>query len=139
MIALAATACDRSPALSSCEDPLGGVYAVDDRRWMILDHRPPGAARTLEAYPLFADVPAVEGLEVAPRVIDLDAGLAGVVRRRYLRAATSCTSKVPARITACAGDTVDVVLAEPPPPTRFAPCVFGRAEPSRRERWTRVE
>jgi hypothetical protein len=100
---------------------------------MVLDR---GSA--IEAYPLFVDVPSVSGLEIAPRVIDLERegdALVGHVRRRYMRGMASCTAKLPVRITACAGDALDVLLADPVPPLAFEPCRFPRAEGNRRERW----
>jgi hypothetical protein len=69
---LAIAACRRDP-IASCDDDLRGVYLAASERWMVLDH---GA--TLEAYPLFPDVPGgATGdavLEVAPRVIDFERG-----------------------------------------------------------------
>lgn len=135
-LVVALAACGR-PAIDSCEDRLDGIYTVDGKAWIVTDHRIAGKSRTLEAYPLFPDVPPSEGLEVAPRVIDFAADLSGVVRRRYMRGATGCTAKVPARITQCSAEGLEIVLADPAPPTGFVPCTFGRTEPSRREKWRR--
>lgn len=117
--AAAGAACDRRPPLASCEDDLRGVYVAAGRRWMILD----GGAE-LEAYPLFPDVVPVPGLEVAPRVISLQrgpaetrgGGIRGTVRRRYMRGSQVCVGRAPARVTACAGTALELVLADPDPP-----------------------
>ena len=123
LIALAIlAACDHRAPIESCHQDLGGTYVSAGQRWMLLDN---GA--TLEAYPLFPDVPVTSapgslGIEVAPRVIDLvrdDDGISGVVRRRYLRAAASCEAAIPARITVCADDALDILIADPVPPIQF--------------------
>jgi len=149
--ALFVCACAPTPTrapIAACSDDLRGVYVVDGKRWMILDHR-----ATLEAYPLFDDVhhaaAAAPGLEVAPRAIDLQRTpamerpapgadeLAGTVTRRYLRGADRCDAQARARVTACSGDTLELVLADPVPPITFAPCAWGQPASSRRERWRR--
>ena len=132
-IALAAISfmagCDRRAPITSCNQDLTGAYAEGDKRWMVLDHKV-----TLEVYPLFPDVPQ-SGLEVAPRVIDLvrDApasrqaskypwggtAIDGHVKRRYMRGTAMCTARIPVRVTACAGDALEVVLADPVPPLQF--------------------
>jgi len=140
VLASAGGACDRRPPLGSCADDLRGVYAAGDQRWMLLDD-PDG----LEAYPLFPDAPPVPGLEVAPRVLRLRRapdGIAGHVHRRYMRGSRQCVAEVPARITACAGDAIELVLADPAPPIAWpaapdAPCGWPRPDSSRRERWIR--
>jgi hypothetical protein len=139
-IALACGACDRRPPLASCEDDLRGVYAADGRRWMLLDE-----AGALEAYPLFSDAPPAPGLEVAPRMIALQRtprGITGHVRRRYMRGSQACVAEVPARVTACAGDAIELVLSDPEPPIAWPaapeqPCGWPRPGSSRRERWIR--
>jgi hypothetical protein len=116
------------------------VYAGADGRWMLIDDR-----ATLEAYPLFPDVPAAPGLEVGPRVIDLrrsEDGLTGHVRRRYMRGSAVCTAKVPVRVTSCGGDALQLVLADTAPPLTWPadaeqPCGWPRPAPSRVERWIR--
>jgi len=78
--------------------------------------------------------------EVAPRVIDLERrgdALSGTQHRRYMRAADRCDDRVPVRVTACAGDTLDIVLADSVPPLSYAPCTWPSRAPSRRERWRR--
>jgi hypothetical protein len=131
-VALAAAACGRHH-ITSCDDDLGGVYADDDdRRWMILDD---GAS--LEGYPLFDDFHGGSGLEVAPRALDLyRPKLVGEVRRRYTRypGGDACTTRAPVRVTACADDELELVLGDPAPPVRFAPCAQPVAD-SRAERW----
>ncbi len=147
VVAVAIAGCDHPPPLASCTDDLRGVYVVDPgsateapgdiRRWMVLDHRV-----TLEAYPLFDDRDrALPGLEIAPRVLDLRRegdSLAGEMRRRYLRGADRCEARATVRITACRGETLELVLADPVPPTGFTPCTWGELATSRRERWSRV-
>jgi hypothetical protein len=118
-VALAVVAsCDRRAPIASCDQDLTGTYVSDGKRWIIQDH-----GDTLEAFPLFADIPAGDpSLEIAPRVIDLvrlDDGISGAVRRRYMRGPAQCHAKIPVRITACAGDTLDVLLADPVPPLQF--------------------
>jgi hypothetical protein len=127
-------ACGR-PAITSCEQDIGGVYVFEGARWILVDR---GA--TLEAFPLFPDVPVVAETEVAPRVIDLDrtpAGVAGHVKRRYMRGAKACIGKAPARVTACRSESIDIVLSDPVPPLEVAPCTFPRHDGNRRERWLR--
>jgi hypothetical protein len=132
-----AGACDRTEPIASCTDDLRGVYAVTGARWMVLDHR-----TTLEAYPLFDDAAGrrADGVEIAPRVLDLRRDgrtLAGSVRRRYLRGTDVCTARAPARVTRCAGDTLELVLGDPLPPLGFSPCAWPSPAPTRRERWIR--
>jgi hypothetical protein len=127
-------ACGR-PAITSCDDDLGGIYSFEGARWIVVDH-----GSTLEAFPMFPDVPAVPDTEVAPRVIDLErttAGVAGLVKRRYMRGSKACTSRVPARVTACRTESIDMVLADPVPPLAVDPCAFPRHDVNRRERWLR--
>jgi hypothetical protein len=128
---MAAAACGHH--VRSCEDDLAGVYADDDgRRWMILDD---GAS--LEGYPLFDDFHRGSGLEVAPRAIDFyRPELAGEVHRRYTRdpGGDTCTTRAPVRVTACADDQLELVLGDPAPPVRFAPCAQPAAD-SRAARW----
>jgi hypothetical protein len=143
---LAIAACSRRAPLASCDDNLRGVYtAGPDERWMLVDHRD-----SLEAIPLFPDVDGPSGLEVHPRHIDLTrdltrdpaapaapATLAGTVHRRYLRRADLCEAEAPVHVTRCAGDTLELVLADPAPPLGFAPCSWPGPAPSRLVRWQR--
>ncbi len=127
--------CEHRAPITSCTQDLTGAYASGDRQWMVLDHGP-----TLEAFPLFPDVPGAGALEVAPSVIEWsreDAQIRGHVQRRYMQRADSCVAATPATIASCAGDQLEVVLAETSPPIGFAPCRWPRTEPSRRERWIR--
>lgn len=134
---LAIAACSRGAPIASCDDDLRGVYVAGDERWMILD----GGA-TLEAYPLFPDAAGPPDLVVAPRVIDLarapgDPRPSGTLRRRYMRRAERCDARVPVEVTRCEGDTLELVLADPSPPTGFAPCAWPAPGPSRTVRWRR--
>jgi hypothetical protein len=141
---LAIAACHQRVLLASCDDNLRGVYAVGPdgaERWMILD-----SGDSLEAYPLFPDVEGPRELEIHPRRIDLTRGaaasaasvtLAGTVHRRYMRRAEICEAQVPAHVTRCAGDTLELVLADPAPPLGFSPCTWPRLAPSRLARWQR--
>ncbi|HWO25442.1 MAG TPA: hypothetical protein VNO30_42175 [Kofleriaceae bacterium] len=138
-LAAGSGACDRRPPLASCDDDLRGVYVAGGQRWMILD----GGAE-LEAYPLFPDVAPVPGLEVAPRVLGFQrtpGGIHGNVRRRYMRGAQACVGRAPAHVTACAGEALQLVLADPAPPLAWpdAPeqaCTW--SSPSTHvERWVR--
>jgi hypothetical protein len=118
VIAVAVIAgCDRRAPIATCKQNLSGTYLADGKRWMLEDH-----GDTLEAWPLFPDIPANGELEIAPRVIDFvrnDEGVSGNVRRRYMRGREQCNAKIPARITVCADDALDVVLADPVPPLQF--------------------
>ena len=133
-VLLAATllgACDRRPAVTSCDDDLHGVWVTDTgARWALLDH---GA--TLEGYAVFDDaIPAG-----APRVIDLTRAerFAGEVSRRFTRGADACVAKTPIRIAKCKASTLQVVVADPQPPLSYAPCTWGRPAASRVEHWRR--
>jgi hypothetical protein len=122
--------------IRSCDDDVGGVYAAPSgERWIVLDNGP-----ALELYPLFPDAPSSPDIVIAPRVIDLHrAGgptLAGETKRRYMLRALACDGRAPASITRCAGDALDVVVADPSPPTSFEPCAF-EAPRTRVERWRR--
>jgi hypothetical protein len=164
---LVIAACTRRAPIMSCDDDLRGVYvagpaagapgaAPGDERWMVLDN---GA--TLEAYPLFPDGGSASdppGLEIAPRVIDLErpsahrpgpaapgaappdpapAPLTGTLRRGYLQRAERCEAHVAVRVTRCAGDALELVLGDPAPPLGFAPCTWPAPGPSRVVRWRR--
>jgi len=150
--------------MAGCDDDLRGVYVAGLRgvpgatgvaganaeRWMVLDDGP-----TLEAYPLFPDgatpgpasaVGPATGdaavTEVAPRVIDFERTpgkptIDGTLRRRYLRRADLCDAHVPVHLTSCAGDVLQLVLADPAPPISWAPCVWPGLAPSRVVRWRR--
>ena len=135
MAVLAIAACSRSAELASCNDDLRGVYAAGDERWMVLDD---GA--TLEAYPLFPDTAGPPYVVVAPRAIELargPTGLTGTLRRRYMQRAERCDARVAVQVSRCAGDTLELVLADPSPPTGFAPCAWPAPAPPRTVRWRR--
>jgi hypothetical protein len=137
-----AAACDHRAPIASCAQDLTGVYGSSgERRWMVLDD-----GDTLEAFPLFPDVPASSfaPLEVAPRVIELARVgprpvIEGEVHRRYMQRADLCLARVHAAITRCAGDQLELVLADPPPPLSFAPCRWGGRAPTHVERWLVLE
>ena len=143
---LAAAACGHRAPIATCDDDLRGVYVAEavgaatranGEHWMILDH-----GDTLEAYPLFPDTGGPAGLatEVAPRVIALDrsaGALAGRVHRRFMHHADACDASAPVHVARCAGDTLELVLGEPAPPTGFAPCAWPAAAPSHAVRWRR--
>ncbi|MGE0870494.1 MAG: hypothetical protein AB7P03_18160 [Kofleriaceae bacterium] len=133
-------ACNRRPAIESCRDSLAGVWRSDaGETWMIRE--PADRTRPLEIYPLFKDLPDAQAeIEMAPRLIELSrssAGIAGHVRRRYMHHGVSCTAAVSAAIVRCAGNELDVELAEPVAPTSFAPCTWPGMPSIRRERWRR--
>jgi hypothetical protein len=136
LAALLLAACSHRASIESCGDDVGGVWKSESgERWMILDN---GA--TLEAYTLFDDTHVQTALEVGPRVIDLTratGSLSGQVKRRHGKAGAVCIATAPAHVTSCAGDTLELVLADPTPPIAYVPCGWGRPEPSRRERWKR--
>lgn len=140
---LVIAACSRRAELASCADDLRGVYVADGERWMMLD-----SGATLEAYPLFPDGGPPGDLVVAPRVIDLarptgsgtgaqPGAPAGTLRRRYMRRAERCDAQLPVHVTRCAGDTLELVLADPSPPLGFSPCTWPGPGPSRVARWRR--
>src|SRR5262245_48312757 len=114
--AAAIAACRREAPIASCDDDLRGVYASGAERWMILDR----GAR-LEAYPLFPDGALTGELVIAPRVIDLEravsigsdgaAPIAGTLHQRFMRRAEQCDAQVPVRLTRCAGNALELVLA----------------------------
>jgi hypothetical protein len=134
---LALAACSRRASLASCDDDLRGVYRDGEQRWMILDRD-----ANLEAYPLFPDADGPADVVTAPRRIELkratsDAPLAGALHRRYMRGAQICEARIAVHVTRCAGDTVDLVLADPSPPIGFAPCAWPRPAASRLVHWQR--
>jgi hypothetical protein len=139
LAAVSLAACSHGASIASCDDDLGGTWRSESgERWMILDNR-----ATLEAYTLFDDThprSAPAGIEIGPRVIDLaraTGSLAGDVKRRHGQSGTVCIARAPVHVTSCADDTLELVLADPTPPIAYAPCGWGRPEPSRRERWRR--
>ncbi len=148
--------------ITSCASDLNGVYIVEgrpDERWSVLD---PPTGR-IEMYPLFDDTHdavAPRDREVGPRVVDVarpgaldpgvrrgdvpagDAGvpsgsLVGTVTRRYMRGVERCDATASVTITACAAGGLELVIADPVPPTSFAPCAYGPRAPARREHWHR--
>lgn len=137
-------ACHRRPPIASCDDDLRGVYTAGGERWMVLDE-----GDALEAYPLFPDADGPADLVTAPRVIELSRGsraaaaapgapaIAGTLHRRYMRRAEQCDAHVPVHVTRCAGDTLELVLADPAPPIGFSPCSWPGPGPSRLVRWRR--
>jgi len=166
-VVLVIAACSRREPIASCDDDLQGVYAAEGERWMVLDHGAtleayplfpdgggPGPAGALPA-----------GVVVAPRVIDVQrspgspgsaassaagplpsadpqratrsAPPAGTLRRRYMRRDERCEAHVPVHLTRCAGDTLELVLADPSPPLAYAPCTWPLPGPSRVVRWRR--
>jgi len=64
-------------------------------------------------------------------------GLVGTLRRRYMRRAEHCDAHLPVHVMRCAGDTIELVLADPSPPLEYSPCAWSRPEPSRLVRWRR--
>lgn len=139
-LAIALAACSKRAPIDACSDDLTGPWTTEaGERWMVLDHGP-----TLEIYALFDDTHpanAPAGLELGPRVIDLARaapGTDGDVKRRYLRAGDECIGTAPAHLLRCHDDTLELVRADPAPPAAFAPCQWGRPEPSRREKWQRL-
>ena len=140
VLLLAAAACSRRAPLASCDADLRGVYRDGEQRWMILD-----SDATLEAYPLFPDAdgpPGDRDVVAAPRKLELrrpPAGteLAGTLHRRYMRGSASCDARAAVHVTRCAGDTIDLVLADPSPPLAFSPCAWPRPAPSRLVQWQR--
>lgn len=161
---LVLVACSRRAPLASCEDDLGGVYLADAERWMLLDHGETLEAYPLfpdvaAAGPDGAPPADRDRVVVAPRAIDLTRGaaasagpsagelpragppatsaLAGTLRRRYMQRAEACEAHVPVHVTRCAGETLELVLADPSPPLAYAPCTWPRPGPSRVVRWHR--
>lgn len=134
----AVAACDRRAPIASCDDDLRGVYVAGDERWMILDNGP-----TLEAYALFPDGSITDEVVAAPKVIDLErgnptgGGVRGTLHQRFMRHAERCEASVAIEVTRCAGDMLELVLADPSPPIGFAPCAWAQAGPSRIARWHR--
>jgi hypothetical protein len=128
---LSLAACDRRAPIESCDVRLHGVYTTPaGQRWMLLDNGP-----TLELFALFDDsVP-----DGAPRVIDLrrDGKLAGEMKRRFMQRDAICEARAPVTITACKGDTLQVVLADVTSPLAYQPCGWGQQVPSRVEVWHR--
>lgn len=137
-IALAIAACGKPAEVTACTDDLSGPWRSEaGRRWMIID----SGAKTLEVYTLFDDTAgAPVGIEIGPRVIDLvrtPQGAEGEVKRRYMQRGEECRGRAPAHLVGCREDTLELVLADPAPPSAYTPCQWGRPEPSRRERWSR--
>ncbi|MBX3162629.1 MAG: hypothetical protein KF773_42100 [Deltaproteobacteria bacterium] len=129
--------CRGRAELASCDDDLRGVYvAADGKRWDVIA----GSPGALEAYPLFDDGALAGDVVVSPRVIDLartPSGVAGFVRRWYMRGADRCDAAVSVHVTACRGDELELVMKDPVAPLSFATCAFPRPDGSRVERWHR--
>lgn len=123
-------ACDRRPAVTSCDDDLHGTWISDTgARWSVLDD-----GTRLDAFPAFDDA-VTDG---APRVIGLARGdLRGEVKRRFMRRGDACEAHAPIRIAKCSANTLQVVVADPQPPLAFAPCTWPRPAASRLEHWRR--
>ena len=135
-LAIAVAACGKRATVTACTDDLAGAWKGESgQRWMIIDD-----GKALEAYTLFDDTrPALAGIEIGPRVIDLartPQGAEGDVKRRYMRTGDECVGRAPAHLVSCGEDTLELVLADPAQPTAYSPCQWGRPESSRRERWS---
>jgi hypothetical protein len=133
LAAVVLIACDRRAPVATCDDDLHGVWVTDTgATWSVLDY-----GKKLEAFPLFDDA-AGSG---APRALDLDrtAKLSGEVTRRFTQREGSCDAKAQIRITKCAANTLQVVIADPQPPLSFSPCAWGKPADSRIETWRRRE
>lgn len=140
VIALATACSQSSPPMTTCADSLAGTWKSDAGEWMLLDR-----VSTIEGYPLFDDSRESGGdpaVVVAPRAIDLRRmgdEVGGEISRRYTLRGDSCIARVPFHVLSCAGDTLEVVLADTSAPTQFAPCTEStRKHGSRRERWRRT-
>ncbi len=137
VLGIVVAACEHHAPIASCAQDLTGEYADGDHRWMVLD-----AGDTLEAFPLFPDVPSRGDLEIAPRVIELSRigprpVIEGEALRRYMQRADICVARAHAAIARCADDRLEFVLADPAPPVAFAPCRWGSQTPTHVERWAR--
>lgn len=137
--AIVSAACGKRATVTTCTDNLSGAWQGEaGHRWMMIDN---GSA--LEAYTLFDDTHpqgAPAGIEIGPRVIDLKRaaqGAEGDVKRRYMHAGDECLGRAAAHLVSCREDTLELVLADPAAPAAYAPCQWGRPEPSRRERWSK--
>ncbi len=133
LVATLLVACHPTPPLTDCNDDLQGVWHSDAGDWAILDY---GA--TLEGYPLFPDA-RVGQLVLAPRSLSLSRAreVSGELARRYTRGGDWCVATAAVHVTSCSGQTLELVLADPPQPLDFAPCRSGAPPDSRRERWVR--
>jgi hypothetical protein len=125
-------ACDAREPIDRCDANLTGSYATPAGTWMLLDN-----GKSLEGYPLFDDkVP-----DGAPRLVDLartDGKVGGDLKRRFMRRADACESRVPFHVTACKADTLQIVLGDVTPPLTYAPCTWGQSAPTRVETWRRA-
>jgi len=134
VVGLAACSTPR-PVIESCASPLGGNWFGPSGEWAIID-----TGAKLEAFPVFPDAPVGSpGVIAAPRAIDLDATKTGNVSRRYVKGAVECTTRAPAKIVACKGETIELVLGEPREPAFVdgGACAQGATPPSHREVWRR--
>ena len=160
-------ACSRHEPIASCDDDLRGVYTTGPEpleRWMVLDHGPTleayavfpdgevaggvvAAPRVIDLIraPLDTRAPG-EILRGPPGATEVGPpaaaargsdGLAGTLHRRFMQRQDSCEGHVPVHVTRCSGDTLELVVADPPPPLAFAPCAWGRSGSSRLVRWRR--
>ena len=128
-------ACSSRPHVTSCDDDLSGTWRGEAGTWMILDDH-----TTLEAYPLFDDVPPPTTAVIAPRLADLrrlPGGLLGEVHRRYMQGATACEAKAQIQVRSCTDRALEVVLADPAAPISYAPCAWAGAPAVHREVWAR--
>ena len=133
-------ACSSRARVATCDDDLSGVWRGEAGTWMIIDDH-----ATLEAYPLFDDVPpqratpSERAVVVAPRLVDLRRlpAISGEVHRRYMQGSAACEAKAPIHVLSCTDAALEVVLADPAAPAGFAPCTWLGVPPSRREVWSR--
>ena len=90
----------------------------------------PTGAQPTAAQPNAAQSPGVESTAG-------DAPIAGTLRQRFMRREAQCDAELAVHVTRCAGDTLELVLADPSPPLAFAPCRWPSPGASRAVRWRR--
>ncbi len=147
--------CDRPPPpLDDCAGPLTGVWQVtraDGAAVRALGGAPLqfhaiGTRATWELLPIVDDgrrEPAADGRGarmVAPGAIELArvaapaAESVGEYARRYEQDGALCIMRSPVRLHGCAGATIHLDIALPPPPDDVARCAATPAAPP--ETWT---
>lgn len=131
---------------AGCPGSLSGLWRVEGAvgaapTWAILD-----LGARAEVYAAFDDAALTPAsgeppTERAPRHLELvrvHSGLVGHVDRRIARGQERCAQRAPARISSCAGDSLELTLGRLPEPGRVVLCPAATSTEPERLRLRRV-